>query len=153
LLLTHGRPWHPKARIAVAIDFTQHHPDPVSVVAARSAASLCNACGAELDLLAVANVDNALTAKTVKPPERQQLLQLAGQLQLKPQDQRVLCGNVSDTLSRVAIEREYDVISLGVKEQAGYSAFVQQLAARLSLTLQCDFLFVNSSVHVARAAS
>jgi nucleotide-binding universal stress UspA family protein len=137
--LTQGRPWHPQARFAAAIDLMDSHRPQLSHVISRTIVSLRGACGADLDLL-YAQPDGLPDAPAMARSLLQALLP-----EVAPAAARVhlLEGDAKQVLPGFAQERDYDLIAVGMLREASFACYLRSLLAQLLRSLRGDVLIVK----------
>jgi nucleotide-binding universal stress UspA family protein len=143
LLLTHGRPWHPRARFAAAIDVMDRQWPGLTDRVTKSITSLKGACGADLDLV-YAQPDRLPLAPEGESPAQLRLEKLMREFFVEPQHMHVLSGEASEVVTRFCAEHDFDLVALGVPGSPSLSAFIGSLSGRLLQSMRCDILFVNS---------
>jgi len=150
LLLTQGRPWHPRALFGAAVDVTDRHtPDLYSAIAQLSA-RLRTACGADLVLLYAQPEHASSQAWLSEAQALTRLQELALGIEIPSQHLRVLRGRPSEILPRFAVENGLDLIALGAMDQTSFPAFVGSLSGQLLRATDCDLLFVKPSRYGAQ---
>jgi universal stress protein E len=151
LLLTQGRPWHPRALFAAAVDVMDRQKPSPSRAIARLSSHLRIACGADLVLL-YAQPERASSQAWLSEAQAQIRLQELGlEIEIQSQHLRVLHGRPSEILPRFAVEKGLDLIALGAVDQPSFPAFVGSLAGQLLRATDSDLLFVKPSRHSAQA--
>jgi len=112
LLLTDGRPWHPHARFAAAIDVMDSNPGRPRVIA-EAAAALRVACGAELALIYAQPENPQLQPPEGESPALACLRQLGEEFEVQPEHLHLLNGQAAGVLHRFVAERQYDLLVVG----------------------------------------
>jgi universal stress protein E len=145
LLLTQGRPWHPRALFAAALDVTDRHTPNLSFVIAQISAQLRIACGADLILL-YAQPERASSQAMVSEAQAHiRLRQLGHENGIEQQQLRVLDGKASEILPRFVVEKGLDLIAIGAMDQPSFPQFVGSLAGQLLRATDSDLLFVKAA--------
>jgi nucleotide-binding universal stress UspA family protein len=135
LLLTQGRPWHPRVRLGAVIDIVDGRIPDVSLTVAQVSANLRLACSADLDLL-YAQPEGYSTMP-------QHLSDLARALKVGAQQLRPLTADASDALTQLVAEQEYDLVAMGVPDEMSFAGFDAGVSGHLLRSLRCDLLFVR----------
>jgi universal stress protein E len=143
LLLTQGRPWHPRAVLAAAVDIMDRSTPSVSRAIARMSSKLQIAFDADLALLYAQPEHVAVQAWLSEAQAHVSLRQLGREFEIKPQQVRVLRGQASQILPRFATENGCDLIALGAGDQPSFPQFVGSLCGQLLRATYCDLLFVK----------
>src|SRR6185312_6044674 len=141
LLLSRGRAWAPRPRIAAAVDVSGEETPRLLQRILQSAAYLSEGCNGELDLVfgersgAAAPTEKAHAAK---------LHNLAQEVQLAADRGWRLTGDPATTLRAFAAEQQPDVLVIGaLTHQARDAGHVGTLTRKLVDTLDCDFVLLR----------
>ena len=140
LMLTRGKPWPQRLKIAAAVDASQEDP---AFMRAMVAAGLALADGGEgLDVLYAKSPD--VSAPRHHSAERA-LDDLMREMQLPSSRLHVLEGPAESKLPEFARPRNYDVLLLGaLTHRKDVTCQVGTLTASLVDALDCDFILVKS---------
>jgi universal stress protein E len=145
LMLTRGRPWQSKPRLAAAVDVSATETTGLAQGILNTAHDVVQSLGGELEVLYAEPVEledadrekgaRALQALTTQIPD------------LSPHV-HVLAGNPEVSLPRFAQHRGYDAILLGaLTHRPGYTAQVGTLTSKLMDALECDFILLKPSAY------
>jgi nucleotide-binding universal stress UspA family protein len=134
LLLTLGRPWHPRARLAAVIDISDGHISGEPWAVAQTCARLRHACSADMDLVCA-------PAKSVSA--RQRLMNLAQDCSIEPQNVRSPDVSADESMPHFLTVQEYDLIATGVTDERRVAAFEDSVPGQLLKSVRCDLLFVK----------
>jgi len=139
LMLTRGRPWPQRLRMAAAVDASEEDP-----------AFMRDVVSAALSLGGVADGFDLLYAKSpgVGTPQHrsaeQALHDLMREMQLESSRLHVLDGQPESKLAEFARPRDYDVLFLGaLTHRKDLTSQVGTLTASLVDALACDFILVK----------
>jgi universal stress protein E len=152
LLLTQGRPWHPRALFAAAIDVMDHHTPTLPSAIAQMSARLRIACGADLDLLYVQPAHASSATWQSEAQTQIRLQQLGLEIETQSPQLHVLRGKASEILPRFAMDKGLDLVALGAVAQPSFPAFVGSLAGQLLRATDCDLLLVKAPVATRRGS-
>jgi universal stress protein E len=142
LLLTRGRTWQPRPRVAASIDISAAESPAVSRRVLASANYIAQGCGGDLDVVYSDAAGAVQSARTT-------LRQFTDALGVKFARIEILEGQPERTLAGFAEQREIDVMVLGaLGHPAGAlpsprSDVVGTLTEALVERLDCDFLLVR----------
>jgi nucleotide-binding universal stress UspA family protein len=132
VLLTHGRPWHPRARFAAAIEVPERGDARLALGTARTSLTLSEACDAELDLIGAEPAGGLRMAQALR--------QLSETLSVPAERMHCLAGDFAEALAPFIIGKGYDLIVVGSHPCASRKDL--PAAARLS-SIGCDLLCVR----------
>lgn len=149
LLLTAGRPWHPKARFLAAINAMDSQSLEQRKAALEAANSLKLACAAELDLVQISSI-NSHEAAQRRAAERAQLEKLGQLYDLATSRLHQLTGQMSELLRQFVAEREYDLLVVDVSDEsrAPWGPSIGLALAQSLSPADCDLLMVQASDEV-----
>jgi len=142
LLLTRGRTWQPRPRIAASIDISDAESPDVSRRVLASANYIAQGCGGDLDVVYSDATGAVQSARTM-------LRQFTDALGVKFARIEILEGQPERTLAGFVEQREIDVMVLGALGHAAgarsstRSDVVGTLTEALVARLDCDFLLVR----------
>jgi nucleotide-binding universal stress UspA family protein len=136
LLLTPGRPWHPRARLAAVIDIPDGHISSEPQAVAQTCTRLRHACSADMDLVC---------APDISASARQRLMNLAQDYSIEPSNVRSPDVSTGESMSQFLAEQEYDLIATGVADDHRVAAFDDSVSGQLLKSVRCDLLFVKQA--------
>jgi nucleotide-binding universal stress UspA family protein len=142
LLLTHGRPWHPLARFAAAVEIPDRSYSGAALEVARVSLALSDACGAQLDLICAEPeplMPSAPEGESAPALARQRL---SGTLGLSAEHVHQLAGAPAEVLPPFIARRGYDLIVVGSHPYASRKDFAVATTGRLLSSVGCDLLFI-----------
>jgi universal stress protein E len=141
LMLTRGRRWRQKPRLAAAVDMSTEDATLIAFSILRHAELLRRACGGELD---VVYVDETSAEPSAAQEHKAAMARLIEGLSLQESDVHLLAGEPERALPRFAAQQDYDVLVLGaLTSRKSLAAAVGSLTSRLVDALECDFLLVK----------
>ena len=148
LLLTHGKPWHQRPRIAAAVDISDEEPPALTRSILRAAAFVSASCGGVLEVLygagAAAGAGGAEKDRALTKLHAAELRARAKDAGAQAENVHVLIGDPAKMLPRHAADRHYDLVVLGaLTHQKAMTALVGTLTGRLIESLDCDVLLVK----------
>lgn len=145
LMLTRGRPWQAKPRMAAAIDVSAAESTGLAQGILNTAHDVVHLLGGELEILYAEPVE-------LEDAEREKgaraLQTLVDQVPSLSPHVHVLAGKPEVSLPRFAQHRAYDAILLGaLTHRPGYTAQVGTLTSKLMDALGCDFILLKPSTY------
>lgn len=147
LLLTHGRQWKKRPRVAAAVDLSEKETEALTLAILRMANDLSVACEAQMEVL------HGLHARSgdadALESARKTLQQRIEQAHVPGAIAHIVEGDPADALPAFAADREYDLLVIGaLTHHKAMSALVGTLTGRLMDRLPCDFLLVKPPAFV-----
>jgi len=140
LLLSRGRAWSTRPRIAAAVDVSDEENPRLLQRILRSAAYLSEGCHGELDLV----FGERSGADALSEAHAARLRNLAREVQLAADRVWRLTGDPAATLAAFAVEHKPDVLVIGaLTHQAPEVGHVGTLTRKLVDTLDCDFVLLR----------
>ncbi|MFO1427782.1 MAG: universal stress protein [Steroidobacteraceae bacterium] len=137
LMLTRGRTWQPRPRVAASIDISDTESPAVSRRVLASASYIAQGCGGELEVVYSDSGGSVHSARTL-------LRQFTDDLGVKFARIEVLEGRPERTLAGFAAQRGVDVMVLGaLGHGVARRGVVGTLTETLIEKLDCDFLLVR----------
>lgn len=146
LMLTRGRPWRPRPRLAAAVDLSRADMPALTRVIAHTGEYLALACHGELELLfCEPGSESALErARHVHA-----LSVLAQEFHVPAERVRSLSGQPESVLPEFAAQQGYDIFVMGaLTHRRGFAALVGTLTHRVMDEFDCDFLLVKPDTFV-----
>lgn len=149
LLLTAGRPWHPKARFLAVIDVLNPRGVGQREAILEAANALRLACAAELDLGHIEPANSHDPAQDAGAA-RMQLERLGQRYDLAASRLHQLGGRTTEPLRLFVSEREYDLLIVGVANeiQAPWPPSIGPALAQSLSATDCDLLMIQESEKV-----
>jgi hypothetical protein len=149
LLLTAGRPWHPKARFLAVIDVLNPRGVGQREAILEAANALRLACAAELDLGHIEPANSYDPAQDAGAA-RMQLERLGQRYDLAASRLHQLGGRTTEPLRLFVSEREYDLLIVGVANeiQAPWPPSIGPALAQSLSATDCDLLMIQESEKV-----
>jgi len=143
LLLSRGKSWQPRPRLAAAVDVSEHETSELMQAILQTSKRLNEDCHGELDIVYSEPPDVDPGKREAHVAALQELTRAAG---LQGSRVHVLSGAAEEALPAFAADRNYDAFVMGaLTHQKGLSALVGTLTAKLIETLDCDFVLVKPS--------
>jgi universal stress protein E len=151
LLLTHGRAWQARPRIAAAVDISEAETPGLARSILRTADFLRQGCQGIVEVL---HVCTPAVSNVELESQRAALRERVEEAGVQAQDLHVLVGEPADALPQFAAQRHYDVLILGaLTHRKGFATDVGTLTGRLVECLGCDFLLVKPGSYVSPVLS
>ena len=152
LLLTAGRPWHPKARFLAAMDVVNPGSVGERTAVLETANAMRLACAAELDLVHIPS-PHAHEPAQCAAAARLQLEKLAQQYDLDASCLHQLTGRTAELLRQFASGREYDLLIVGASKDIRVP-WSPEIGLALTQSLpNCDLLLIQDSDNMSPAFS
>lgn len=144
LLLTGGKPWHPRARMLAAVNVQRPGSESKNLAVLEAATALQGACGADLDLAYVeshpTNGNGHLAALNVQ----EGLEHLKTRFRLPSARVHLLKGQAAEALGAFAVQNAYDVLVVGAPRRHRAAPWPRFLSVAQSLSgIDCDLLSVQ----------
>jgi len=151
LLLTQGRPWHPRPLFAAAVDVMNRQAPTLPSAIAQMSSRLRIACGADLVLLYAQPEHASPQAWLSEAQAHVRLQQLGLEIEIESQHVRVLRGRASEMLPRFAAQKGCDLIAVGAVDQPSFPEFIGSVSGQLLRATDCDLLFVKPGCYSAQS--
>jgi nucleotide-binding universal stress UspA family protein len=151
LLLTDGRPWAPRPRLAAAVSALDED-SAIDRAVIQTAAVLQRACAAHIDLVYAQPINALSEAIEGESPAQLLLRQRAHSCHVEPQSVHVLDGQVNRVLPPFVDAMHYDLLAIGGpnEENSALWGFTASSQVDALLRITCDLLIVSDS-HPATA--
>lgn len=140
LMLTGGKPWHPRARLLAAINVARECALGKNHAVLEAATALQRACGADLEL---AFVDTRVTAGPIPERAAEELDRLSIRFKLSGARTHLLRGEAAPALREFASGNEYDVLIVGAPRLHPAPWPRPQSVAQALTGIGCDLLSVQ----------
>jgi universal stress protein E len=145
LMLTRGRKWQEKPRLAAAIDASAAESAGLAGGILSTAGELLQSTGGDLDIIYAEPLE---LQDTEREKGARTLQALTDQVSNVTPHVHVLAGKPEVSLPRFAGHRNYDAILLGaLTHRPGYTAQVGTLTSKLMDALECDFILLKPSAY------
>jgi universal stress protein E len=141
LLLTRGRMWRVKPKIAAAVDISGDESPHLTRSILSAAAEMAEHSGAQFEVLYAQRPAPAALERS-----RAQLTECVTEAKLNPSQLHVIVGDPAIVIPQVVARQDYEMLVLGaLTHRKAMTAQVGSLTGRLVETLDRDLLLVKTS--------